>query len=222
MYERFTDRARKVMHLANQEAQRFNHEYLGTEHILLGLVKEGSGVAAAVLRGLDADLRKIRLEIEKRMQSGPEVVTLEKLPFTPRAKSVINHTLAVAQEQGDDYVGTEHLLLGLLRELEGVAGQVLTALGITTEAVQNDIALLLGKPARLEAIPPVSEPEPVAQRDDQDVNVIRLLRALPAMVRAVRAAVDELRPQICDRPMTLSPETAELLFASGLELDGPA
>src|SRR4051812_11868956 len=84
MYERFTDRARKVMQLANQEAQRFNHEYIGTEHILLGLVKEGSGVAANVLKNLDVDLRKIRLEVEKLVQSGPEMVTMGKLPQTPR------------------------------------------------------------------------------------------------------------------------------------------
>lgn len=80
MYERFTDRARKVMQLANQEAQRFNHEYIGTEHILLGLVKEGSGVAANVLKNLDIDLRKIRLEVEKIVQSGPDMVTMGKLP----------------------------------------------------------------------------------------------------------------------------------------------
>ena len=83
MYERFTDRARKVMQLANQEAQRFNHEYIGTEHILLGLVKEGSGVAANVLKNLDVDLRKIRLEVEKIVQSGPDMVTMGKLPQTP-------------------------------------------------------------------------------------------------------------------------------------------
>src|SRR6266568_2253547 len=82
MYERFTDRARKVMQLANQEAQRFNHEYIGTEHILLGLVKEGSGVAANVLKNLDIDLRKIRLEVEKIVQSGPDMATVGKRPQT--------------------------------------------------------------------------------------------------------------------------------------------
>src|SRR5262249_25243122 len=93
MYERFTDRARKVMQLANQEAQRFNHEYIGTEHILLGLVKEGSGVAANVLKNLDIDLRKIRLEVEKIVQSGPDMVTMGKLPQTPRAKKVIEYSI---------------------------------------------------------------------------------------------------------------------------------
>src|SRR5216110_2953628 len=88
MYERFTDRARKVMQLANQEAQRFNHEYIGTEHILLGLVKEGSGVAANVLKNLDIDLRKIRMEVEKIVQpgAGGDQVVMGRLPHTPRAK----------------------------------------------------------------------------------------------------------------------------------------
>src|SRR5438445_6774944 len=121
MYERFTDRSRKVMQLANQEAQRFNHEYIGTEHLLLGLVKEGSGVAANVLKNLDIDLRKVDLEIEKFVQLGPNRVTMSKLPQTPRAKKVIEFAL----EEAHSYVGTEHLLLGLLREQEGVAAQVL-------------------------------------------------------------------------------------------------
>src|SRR5215213_9309841 len=97
MYERFTDRARKVMQLANQEAQRFNHEYIGTEHILLGLVKEGSGVAANVLKNLDVDLRKIRLEVEKIVQAGPDMVTMGKLPQTPRAKKVIEYAIEEAR-----------------------------------------------------------------------------------------------------------------------------
>src|SRR5437763_446973 len=93
MYERFTDRARKVMQLANQEAQRFNHEYIGTEHVLLGLIKEGSGVAANVLKNLDVDLRKIRNEVEKIVQAGPDMVTMGKLPQTPRAKKVIEYAI---------------------------------------------------------------------------------------------------------------------------------
>ena len=98
MYERFTDRARKVMQLANQEAQRFNHEYIGTEHILLGLVKEGSGVAANVLKNLDVDLRKIRLEVEKIVQPAVgDWVTPGKLPHTPRAKKVIEYSVEEAR-----------------------------------------------------------------------------------------------------------------------------
>jgi ATP-dependent Clp protease ATP-binding subunit ClpC len=144
MYERFTDRARKVMQLANQEAQRFNHEYIGTEHVLLGLVKEGSGVAANVLKNLDVDLRKIRLEVEKLVQSGPEMVTMGKLPQTPRAKKVIEYSMEEARNLNHNYVGTEHILLGLLREQEGVAAQVLMNLGLKLEDVREEVLNLLG------------------------------------------------------------------------------
>ncbi|TWT77758.1 ClpA/B family protein [Posidoniimonas polymericola] len=144
MYERFTDRARKVMQLANQEAQRFNHEYIGTEHVLLGLIKEGSGVAANVLKNLDVDLRKIRLEVEKLVQSGPDMVTMGKLPQTPRAKKVIEYSMEEARNLNHNYVGTEHILLGLLREQEGVAAQVLMNLGLKLDEVREEVLNLLG------------------------------------------------------------------------------
>jgi ATP-dependent Clp protease ATP-binding subunit ClpC len=144
MYERFTDRARKVMQLANQEAQRFNHEYIGTEHVLLGLIKEGSGVAANVLKNLEVDLRKIRLEVEKLVQSGPDMVTMGKLPQTPRAKKVIEYSMEEARNLNHNYVGTEHILLGLLREQEGVAAQVLMNLGLKLEEVREEVLNLLG------------------------------------------------------------------------------
>ncbi len=144
MYERFTDRARKVMQLANQEAQHFNHEYIGTEHILLGLVKEGSGVAANVLKNLDGDLRKIRIEVEKLVQTGPEMVTMGKLPHTPRAKKVIEYSMEEARNLGHNYVGTEHILLGLLREQEGVAAQVLLNLELRLDEVREEVLNLLG------------------------------------------------------------------------------
>ncbi len=144
MFERFTDRARKVMALANQEAQRFNHEYIGTEHILLGLVKEGSGVGANVLKNLDVDLRKVRLEVEKLVKSGPETVTMGKLPQTPRAKKVIEYAIEEARNLNHNYVGTEHLLLGLLREQDGVAAQVLMNLNHKLEDVREEVLNLLG------------------------------------------------------------------------------
>jgi ATP-dependent Clp protease ATP-binding subunit ClpC len=144
MFERFTDRARKVMALANQEAQRFNHEYIGTEHVLLGLVKEGSGVGANVLKNLDVDLRKVRLEVEKLVKSGPEMVTMGKLPQTPRAKKVIEYAIEEARNLNHNYVGTEHLLLGLLREQDGVAAQVLMNLGLKLDEVREEVLNLLG------------------------------------------------------------------------------
>src|SRR5437588_4056314 len=132
------------MQLANQEAQRFNHEYIGTEHILLGLVKEGTGVAANVLKNLDIDLRKIRLEVEKIVQAVPDMVTKGKLPQTPRAKKVIEYSIEEARTLNHNYVGTEHLLLGLLREQEGVAAQVLMNLGLKLEDVREEVLNLLG------------------------------------------------------------------------------
>jgi ATP-dependent Clp protease ATP-binding subunit ClpC len=151
MFERFTDRARKVMALANQEAQRFNHEYIGTEHILLGLVKEGSGVGANVLKNLNVDLRKVRLEVEKLVRAGPEMVTMGKLPQTPRAKKVIEYAIEEARNLNHNYVGTEHLLLGLLREHDGVAAQVLLNLGLKLEEVREEVLNLLGAGTESEA-----------------------------------------------------------------------
>jgi ATP-dependent Clp protease ATP-binding subunit ClpC len=148
MYERFTDRARKVMQLANQEAQRLRHEYIGTEHILLGLVKEGSGVAANVLKNLDINLQAVRLEVEKIVQAGPDVVLPGKLPQTPRAKKVIEYAIEEARKLNHNYVGTEHLLLGLIREGEGVAAQVLMNLGLRLDEVREEVHNLLGRNAK--------------------------------------------------------------------------
>ncbi len=146
MYERFTDRARKVMQLANQEAQRFRHEYIGTEHLLLGLIQEGSGVAANVLKNLDVDPRKVRSEIERILQHGVggEQVVLGRMPHTPRTKKVIEYAIEEAKGLNHSYVGTEHLLLGLLREEEGVAAQVLMNLGLKREDVREEVLNLLG------------------------------------------------------------------------------
>jgi len=132
------------MALANQEAQRFNHEYIGTEHILLGLVKEGSGVGATVLKNLDVDIKKLRLEIEKLVKSGPDMVTMGKLPQTPRAKKVIEYAIEEARSLNHNYVGTEHILLGLLRENDGIAAQVLMNLGLKLEDVRQEVLNLLG------------------------------------------------------------------------------
>jgi len=139
MYERFTDRAYKVMQLANQEALRFNHEYIGTQHLLLGLVKEGSGVAAQVMRKFDIDMRKIRLEAEKLIRSGPDMVTMGKLPMTPAAKRVIKYAIEESEKLRHDCVDTEHILLGLLRENESVAAQILMNLGLRLDKARTII-----------------------------------------------------------------------------------
>jgi ATP-dependent Clp protease ATP-binding subunit ClpC len=140
MFDRFTDRARKVMNLAKQEAQRLNHEYIGTEHILLGLIQEGSGVAASVLKNLGIDLKKIRAEIEKIVKGSPTMVTMGTLPFTPRAKKVLELALEEASQLGHNYIGTEHLLLGLIKENEGIAARVLLNLGVKLEEVREGTA----------------------------------------------------------------------------------
>ena len=144
MFDRFTDRARKVMTLARQEAERLNHDYIGTEHVLLGLVKEGSGVAANVLEALDVDLEKVRMEVEKLVKPSPDVVTMGQLPFTPRAKKVLEFAMEEARALDHNYVGTEHLLLGLLREQEGLAAQVLQNLNLKLEDVRTEVLEFLG------------------------------------------------------------------------------
>ena len=144
MYERFTDRARNVMHLANKQALRLHHEYIGTEHILLGLIKEGAGVASVIFRNLDIDSETVRLEVEKILVAGglgPR--KWRKLPQTPRANKVIEYALEEARRLNINYVGTEHVLLGLLREKDGVAGQVLAKFGLTTDNVREHFLNML-------------------------------------------------------------------------------
>ncbi len=149
MIDRFTDRARKVIMYGKQEAQRLGHDYLGTEHILLGLVKEGTGVAANVLKALGVDLKRIRAEVERLVQSDP---TAGKPPlktpgeprYTPRAKRVLELSLDEARSLSQSYIGTEHLLLGLLREGQGVAAQVLQNLGLKLESVREEVHSFLG------------------------------------------------------------------------------
>ncbi len=144
MFDRFTDRAKKVMSFARQEAMKFNHEYIGTEHILLGLVQEGSGVAANVLKNMTIDLDKIRHEVEKIVKTGPSMVTMGQLPFTPRAKKVLELSLEEASQLSHNYIGTEHLLLGLIRENEGIAAQVLMNLGVKLDEVREEVLEFLG------------------------------------------------------------------------------
>ncbi len=144
MFNRFTERARKVIILAKEEARRFNHDYIGTEHILLGLIREGEGVAAAVLQKMSVSLENIRLEIEKLVQPGPTTQIIGDIPFTPRAKKALELAAEEARSLGHNYIGTEHLLLGLIREGEGVASQVLLNLGLDLNSVRNEVMELLG------------------------------------------------------------------------------
>ena len=143
-FERFTDRARRVILLAKEEARKFNHDYIGTEHILLGLIKEGQGVAAAVLKNLGLSLDKIRLEIEKLVKPGPPTKMIGDIPFTARAKKVVEMAMDEARSLGHNYIGTEHLLLGLIAEGEGAASQVFLNLGLDLNRVRQEVMSLLG------------------------------------------------------------------------------
>lgn len=149
MYERFTDRARKVMQLAQQEAQRFNHEYIGTEHVLIGLLKEGSGVAANVLKNLDIDFGKLRAEVEKTSTPGPDMVTMGRLPHRLKVKHAIEASIKEAESLNHNYVGTEHMLLGLLADPTSPACLVLNQCGVTAEAVRAEVLSLLGTPKEM-------------------------------------------------------------------------
>ncbi len=144
MYDYFTERAKKVLLYAQREAKRFNHDYVGPEHILLGMIRLGEGVAADVLQSLDIDLKKIRLEVEKHVQSGPDTVAVGQLPHNTPAKKLLEFALEEARSLQHPYVGTEHLLLGLLRLSEGVASTVLMSLGVKADDVRQVVLETLG------------------------------------------------------------------------------
>src|SRR2546429_513377 len=141
----FTDRVRKVLQMAREEAARLHHEYVGTEHILLGLIREGEGVAAAVLTNLNVDLEEIQQKIEETVKKGKAAAAAgPDLPYTSRAKKVLELAMSEARELNHSYVGTEHLLLGLLREEKGIAAQVLTDAGVNLEQARGKTAIVEG------------------------------------------------------------------------------
>ena len=145
MFERFTDRARNVMALAGEEARGFKHEYIGTEHILLGMMKEGNGVGATTLKNLaNIDFEQVIKEMNRLIKCGPDEIAPGRLPPTPRAKKVVEYALEETRSMKDKRIGTEHLLLGLLHEIDGVAAQVLINLGLNVEAVRSEILKLHG------------------------------------------------------------------------------
>ena len=142
MFERFTDRARRVVVLAQEEARLLNHNYIGTEHILLGLIHEGEGVAAKALESLGISLEAVRSQVEEIIGQGGSSPS-GHIPFTPRAKKVLELSLREALQLGHNYIGTEHILLGLIREGEGVAAQVLVKLGADLSRVRQQVIQLL-------------------------------------------------------------------------------
>ena len=150
MFERFTDRARRVVVLAQEEARVLDHNYIGTEHILLGLIHEGEGVAARALESLGISLEAVRTQVQEMIGPGDEAPT-GHIPFTPRAKKVLELSLREALGLGHNYIGTEHILLGLIREGQGVAAQVLVKLGASFERVRQQVIQILADASQLQA-----------------------------------------------------------------------
>ena len=164
----FTERVRKVLQMAREESLAIRHEYVGTEHLLLGLCREGEGVAAAALHVLNVDPDEVRDSILQIVKPGlPGTPSPVDLPYTSRAKRVLELAMSEAFEQQHSYVGTEHLLLGLLREERGIAAQVLVSLGATTEKVRTEVIRLLGHKE--------GEPMPVRRRPSDSQVAITLI-----------------------------------------------
>ncbi len=159
VFERFTERARQVVVLAQDESRRLGHPYIGTEHILLGLLREEEGIAARVLEQLDITVEEVRAQVARIVGQGDEVTT-GQIPFTPRAKKVLELALREAVSLGHNYIGTEHILLGLVRENEGVAARILLDFDADAEKIRNEILRpLSGDPGVEYAEPPVDDVE---------------------------------------------------------------
>src|SRR3954462_15727652 len=167
----FTERVRKVLAMAREEAARLHHEYVGTEHILLGLIREGEGVAATVLQNLSVELDEIQQKIEETVKKGKAAQTTgPDLPYTSRAKKVLELAMSEARELSHSYVGTEHLLLGLLREEKGIAAQVLTDAGVNLEAARAETLRILGTEMPQQQGAQASagaQPQPTAPKGEQ-------------------------------------------------------
>jgi ATP-dependent Clp protease ATP-binding subunit ClpC len=191
----FTDRVRKVLAMAREEAIRLQHDYVGTEHILLGLIREGEGVAAAVLTNLSVDLEQLQERIEESVRKGKASIALGELPYTSRAKKVLEFAMAEARELNHSYVGTEHLLLGLLREEKGIAAEVLNQLGVTLEEARRQTLKLLGsEPNAPQASAGASSSSSASTKGDKKSKTPALDHFCRDLTELARA--DELDPTI--------------------------
>ena len=175
-FDKFTDRARKVLTLAQDEAQRFNHNYIGTEHLLLGLVREGEGVAARVLENMNVELAKVRTAVEFIIGRGDRPVVGE-VGLTPRAKRVIELAIDEARRLGHNYIGTEHLLLGLVREGEGIAAGVLESLGVNLDKVRHEVIRVLSQSSAAGPAPETKRTSKTPTVDQLGINLTEAARA---------------------------------------------
>ena len=194
MFERFTERARQVVVLAQEEARTLKHNYIGTEHILLGLLREEEGLAARVLEGLEITVEEVRAQVIRIVGSGEEV-TSGQIPFTPRAKKVLELALREALSLGHNYIGTEHILLGLVRENEGVAARILADFDADSEKIRNEIIRMLSGPGRRQAGPGSG----AADRRQEVEQAARPVRAQPHQARRGGQARPGRRPPERDR-----------------------
>jgi hypothetical protein len=186
VFERFTDRARRVVVLAQEEARLLNHNYIGTEHLLLGLIHEGDGVAARALESLEVSLEAVRARVEAIIGEGASSPS-GHIPFTPRAKKVLECALREALQLGHNYIGTEHILLGLIREGQGVAAQVLVEMGVDLPLIRQRVTGIIGEGGS-DRIESEEEVEGTALRGWE-----LLVESLMGEVRRLRSDVDRLR-----------------------------
>jgi ATP-dependent Clp protease ATP-binding subunit ClpC len=210
VFERFTDRARRVLVLAQEEAARRNHGFLGTEHILLGLVRERDGLAATALESLGVTGEAVQQKVDERVPRGDRSPAAGAPPFTPRAKKVFELSLREALRLHHNYIGTEHLLLGIVREGEGVAAQALAALGATPERVREQ---LLGLLSRIES-PEGRTTKPSGAADALDKRVLRMGRDMAALVAEVSEELERLRAEV--------ERLRALLVQHGIDAEGGA
>jgi ATP-dependent Clp protease ATP-binding subunit ClpC len=221
MFERFTDRSRRVVVLAQEEARLLNHNYIGTEHLLLGLVHDGEGVAAKALESLGISLEAVRAQVEQIIGQGQSAPS-GHIPFTPRAKKVLELSLRESKQLGHDYIGTEHILLGLIREGEGVAAQVLVNLGGGLSRVRQQVIQLLsggeaaveqaGAPTRLVRM---TVPEDLREAQEQLTQVRRQKeRAIDAEDFDRAAALRDQEQQLLGRLVE-----RERAWTAGLDLE---
>ena len=188
MFERFTERARRVVVLAQHEARGLKHNYIGTEHILLGLLREEEGLAARVLESFDITVEEVRAQVARIVGLGDEVTT-GQIPFTPRAKKVLELSLREAISLGHNYIGTEHILLGIVRENEGVAARILLDFDADAEKIRNEIIRMLSGPGRR---PPEDVPDPDSS-DDPELE--RYSPRSPPIAPEVAAEIERVRQE---------------------------
>jgi Clp amino terminal domain, pathogenicity island component/UvrB/uvrC motif len=194
MFERFTDRARQVIVLAEDEARMLNHNYIGTEHILLGLIHEGEGVAAKALESLGISLEAVRQRVEEIIGQGQQAPA-RHIPFTPRVKKVLELALREAQQLGHNSIGTEHILLGLIREGDGVAAQVLVKLGADLSRVRQQVIRLLHGYQDREPAAASRQPPGRAGREDRE-----LLSRLAGQVTAMESRLSAIEHRVGTGP----------------------